>query len=135
MFILCSILAKMQIASALRRKRDEIAATIAAHEARIDAARMDLAALDQAARLFDSEAERAETIVAWDLDRLTRPEDLLEAPCEAGEGEREPAMGQSALLIPRTQDPGPQALAKVAHTAIEAPRDPIPGEFFYFSWP
>jgi hypothetical protein len=32
----------MYIASALRRKRDEIAATIAAYEARIDAARMDL---------------------------------------------------------------------------------------------
>ena len=46
----------MQIASALRRKRDEIAATIAACEARIDAARRDLAALDQAARLFDPEA-------------------------------------------------------------------------------
>jgi hypothetical protein len=38
----------MHIASALRRKRDEIAATIAAYEARIDAARMDLAALDHA---------------------------------------------------------------------------------------
>jgi hypothetical protein len=51
----------MYIASALRRKRDEIAATIAAYEARIDAARMDLAALDQAARLFDPEAGCDET--------------------------------------------------------------------------
>jgi hypothetical protein len=33
----------MHIASALRRKRDEIAATIAAYEARMDVARMDLA--------------------------------------------------------------------------------------------
>jgi hypothetical protein len=40
----------MHIASALRLKRDEIVATIAAYEARIDAARMDLAALGQAAR-------------------------------------------------------------------------------------
>src|ERR1700677_1179605 len=51
----------MHIPSALRRKRDEIAATIAAYEARIDAARMDLAALDQVARLLDPEAGRDET--------------------------------------------------------------------------
>ena len=61
----------MQIASALRRKRDEIAATIAAYEARIDAAKRDLTALDQAARLFDPEAERDETAIPWNCDRLT----------------------------------------------------------------
>jgi hypothetical protein len=53
----------MPIASALRRKQDQIAATIAAYEARIDAARTDLAAIEQAARLFDPEAERAETAI------------------------------------------------------------------------
>ncbi len=65
----------MHIASALRRKRDEIAATIAAYEARIDAARRDLAALDQAARLFDLEAGRDETGIPWDRDRLAKPEE------------------------------------------------------------
>ena len=48
---------RMHIASALRRKRDEIVATIAAYEARIDAARTDLAAVDKIIRLFDSAAE------------------------------------------------------------------------------
>jgi hypothetical protein len=48
----------MGLTSALRRKRDEIAASIAVYEARIDAARMDLAALNQVARLFDPEAGR-----------------------------------------------------------------------------
>ena len=64
----------MHIASALRRKRDEIAATIAAYEARIDAARMDLAALDQAARLFDPEAGRDETVLIRELAALGKRE-------------------------------------------------------------
>jgi hypothetical protein len=63
----------MHIASALRRKRDEIAATIAAYEAWIVAASMDLDALDRAARLFDSEAERDETTSHLATGRLAPP--------------------------------------------------------------
>jgi hypothetical protein len=114
----------MHIASALRRKRDEIAATIAAYEARIDAARMDLAALEQAARLFDPEAERDEPAIHR-------------------------AMGQLALPVARAkgsddQDAGPfksigvrerQFTAKVAHPAAQAAREQIPGGFFYLDWP
>jgi hypothetical protein len=59
----------MGLTSALRRKRDEIAASIAVHEARIDAARMDLAALNQVARLFDPEAGRDETDREFDKGR------------------------------------------------------------------
>ena len=51
----------MHISSALRRRRDEIVATIAVYEARIEAARTDLAALNQVARLFDPEVGRDET--------------------------------------------------------------------------
>ncbi len=96
----------MHIASALRRKRDEIAATIAAYEARIDAARRDLAALDQAARLFDIEAGRDETIISWDLDRLTKPEELLEAPGEANEKQRTLATGQLTPPVCEDAEPG-----------------------------
>jgi hypothetical protein len=59
----------MGLTSALRRKRDEIAASIAVYEARIDAARMDLAALNQVARLFDPEAGRDETDREFDKGR------------------------------------------------------------------
>jgi hypothetical protein len=54
MFYFCP----MRIPSALRRKQDEIVATIARYEARIEAARMDLAVLNQVARLFDPEIGR-----------------------------------------------------------------------------
>jgi hypothetical protein len=114
----------MHIACALRRKWDEIAATIAAYETRIDAARMDLAALEQTARLFDPEADRDET-----------PMHL--------------AMAQLALQAARAngsdhQDAGPfksigvwehQFTAKVGHPATQAARESIPGEFFYLDWP
>jgi hypothetical protein len=63
----------MHIASALRRKLDEIAATIAAYEARIDAARMDLAVLEHAARLFDPEAERDETVIPLAVSQVALP--------------------------------------------------------------
>ena len=65
----------MHIASGLRRRRDEIAATIAAYEARIDAAGRDLAAPDQAAQLFDLEASRDDTAIPWSRDRLKKPEE------------------------------------------------------------
>ncbi len=125
----------MHIASGLRRKRDEIAATIAAYEARIDAARRDLAALDQAARLFDLEAGRDETVMPWDLDRLTKPEELLEAPREANEKQRALAIGQSTPPGPRTQDLERQRTEKVARTWTRTGPERIPVEFFYLNWP
>jgi hypothetical protein len=64
---------QMHIASALRRKRDQIAGTIAAYEARIHAARMDLATLEQAARLFDPEAERDETAIHLAMSQAALP--------------------------------------------------------------
>jgi hypothetical protein len=57
----------MDTLSALRRKRDEIASTIAAYEAKIADARTDLAALDQAARLFDPGAESDEPSIRREL--------------------------------------------------------------------
>jgi hypothetical protein len=87
----------MHIASALRRKRDEIAATIAAYEARTDAARMDLAALDQAARLFDPETGRDAVAIHRDFGRLGKPQEIGAAQCEARERERPSAMGELTL--------------------------------------
>ncbi len=124
----------MHIALGLRRKRDEIAATIAAYEARIDAARRDLAALDQAARLFDPEAGHDETVIPWDLDRLRKPEELLEAPREANE-QRALATGQLTPPVPRTQDLERQLTEKVARTSTRTGPERIPVEFFYLDWP
>jgi hypothetical protein len=123
----------MHIASALRRKRDEIAATIAAYEARIAAARMDLAALDQAARLFDLEAGRDETVISWDLDRLTKPEELLEALGEASERRRALAMGRPP--VERVQALEPQLTENLARSSTWIGPDGIPEEFFYLDWP
>jgi hypothetical protein len=125
----------MHTASALRRKRDEIAATIAAYEARIDAARRDLAALDQAARLFDLEAGRDETIISWDLDRLTKPEELLEALGEANEKQRTLATGQLTIPVSGIQNPERQFRRAVAPTPTGTGPDGIPEEFFYLDWP
>jgi hypothetical protein len=72
----------MHIPSALRRKRDEIAASIAVYEARIDAARMDLAALNQVARLFDPEAGRDETY--REFERVGELEDTPQRNAKSG---------------------------------------------------
>jgi hypothetical protein len=123
----------MHIASALRRKRDEIAATIAACEARIDAARRDLAALDQAARLFDPEPGRDETVISWDVDRLTKREELLEAPREASERRRALTMGRPP--VERMQDLEPQLAENLARTSAWTGPGEVPEEFFYLDWP
>jgi hypothetical protein len=104
----------MHIATALRRKRDEIAATIAACEARIDAARMDLAALERAARLFDAEAGRDETVTSWDLDRFKKPAERLEAHRDASEKQRALATGRLTPPVGRTQALERQLMGKVA---------------------
>jgi hypothetical protein len=123
----------MHIASALRRKRDEIAATIAACEARIDAARRDLAALDQAARLFEVEVGRDETVISWDRDRLTKPGGLLEAPREANEKQQTLAMGPPP--VERMQDLEPQLTENLARSSTWTRPEGIPEEFFYLDWP
>jgi hypothetical protein len=123
----------MHIASALRRKRDEIAATIAAYEARIDAARRDLAALDQAARLFDPEVGSEETVSLWDRERLTKPGGLLEAPREANENLQALATGRPPLE--RMQDLEHQIPDKVARSSAWIGPGEVPEEFFYLDWP
>ena len=125
----------MHIASRLRRKRDEIAATIAAYEARIDAARRDLATLDQAARLFDLEAGCDETAIPRSRDRLTKPEKLLEAPHEVSERPGTFAAGRWSPPVARIQDPQRPFTRMVAPTATWTAPEGIPEEFFYLEWP
>jgi hypothetical protein len=105
----------MHIPSALRRRRDEIVATIAVYEARIEAAGTDLAALNQVGWLFDSELGRDET--QREFERVGELEDTPSAECEVWESERPLAMGQ--LALPAT------------HVA----RGQIPEEFFYSNRP
>ena len=123
----------MHIASALRRKRDEIAATIAAWEARIDAARRDLAALDQATRLFDLEAGRDETGVSWDRDRLVKTGGLLGSPREANE--KQQALATDRPPAEGMQDLEHQIPGKVARTSTWTGPEEVPEEFFYLDWP
>ena len=114
----------MHIASALRRKRDGIAATIAAYEARIDAARMDLAALEQAARLFDPEAECDETAFHLAVRQLAL------ALARAKGGDDQDASPFESIGVRERQFSG-----EFAHPATQAARGQIPGEFFYLDWP
>lgn len=133
----------MLIASVLRRKRDEIAATIAAYEARIDAARMDLAALEQAARLFDSEGEGGgdETALRREFEGPGKPEDRPDPQRDVWESERPLVKGQSALPVarPRGSDDQdvekPQFTGEVAYSATQTAGEQIPEEFFYLDWP
>ena len=125
----------MRIASRLRRKRDEIAATIAAYEARIDAARRDLAALDQAARLFDLEAGRDETAIPWSRDRLTKPEESFEPPREVSERPGTFATGRWSPPVARIEDPQRPFTRMVAPAATWTAPERIPEEFFYLEWP
>ena len=93
----------MHTLSALRRKRDEIAASIAVYEARIEAARMDLAALEQAARLFDFVAEREETAIHLEC---VKPGSLQEVPAarwEVSQSERPFALGQLEPPVARAR--------------------------------
>src|ERR1700722_8562010 len=114
----------MHIASALRRKRDEIAMTIAAYEARIDAARRDLAALDQAARLFDPEAGSDETVSLRERERLAKPG----GPREAHEKQHALATGRPP--VERMQDLEHQIPGKVERTSAWTGRGEVPEEFF-----
>jgi hypothetical protein len=80
----------MHVASALRRKRDEIASTIAAYEARIEAAKMDLAALEQAARLLDPQAGRDAAAIHREFGRLAKRQETPTAECAVWVSERHP---------------------------------------------
>jgi hypothetical protein len=63
-------MAELHILSSLRRKREEIEAVIAAHEAKIEMARMDLAAVDKTLRLFDPDAGRDRIAAYFELGRI-----------------------------------------------------------------
>ena len=138
----------MHIASALRRKRDQIAATIAAYEARIDAARLDLAALEQAARLFDPEGGGDETAQHREFERPGTPDESPAAQPEVGESEPPLVKGQSRLPVARAEGSNdqearpfksigvqePRVTGEVAYSATELAEE-IPDEFFYLNWP
>ena len=68
----------MQIEFILRRKRDEIEAAIHAYEAKIEAARTDLAAVEATIRLFDPEARCDETAMGSEPRKIlaARPKTL-----------------------------------------------------------
>ena len=87
----------MQIEFTLRRKRDEIEAAIHAYEAKIEAARTDLAAVEATIRLFDPEARCHETAMG------SEPRKILAA--------RPKTFGQPGRLDTR-QLPLPVAKAK-----------------------
>jgi hypothetical protein len=133
----------MHIPSALRRKRDEIAASIAVYEARIEAARMDLAALEQAARLFDFVAESEATAIHLEC---VKPGSLQEVPAaqwEVSPSDRPFALGQLEPPVARasgsdTHDSGPfnsLGLREGQLTREVAAGERIPEEFFYLNWP
>ena len=94
-----------------------------------------MAALDQAACLFDLEAGRDETVISWDLDRLTKSEELLEPPPEASERRGTLAADQLNPPVARTPDLERQLTEKVARTSNRAGPERIPVEFFYLDWP
>jgi hypothetical protein len=90
-----------------------------------------LAALDQAARLFDLEAGRDETVISWDLDRLAKSEEILEPPREARERQGALAADQLNPPIARTRDLERQLTETIAKTSNRAGPERIPVEFFY----
>ena len=71
----------------LRRKRAGIETIIAAHEAKIEAARIDLAAVDRSIRLFDPNAERDEAAAYFELGKLWKPGEIFAACRDALERE------------------------------------------------
>jgi hypothetical protein len=139
----------MHIVSALRRKRDEIAATIAAYEARIEAARMDPGALEQAARLFDPEAGRDKAAIHQEFGRLTKLQETPAEECVVWELEQPLALGRSALPVNRARKSDDQEARPVesigireaqftgagAYSATQPAGGQIPDEFFYLNWP
>ncbi len=75
-------MADPQILSTLRRKRDEIEATIAAYEKRIEAARHDLAAVAATIRLFEVNGEPLQFPAYAAIGRLWKRGEMV-AVCRA----------------------------------------------------
>jgi hypothetical protein len=134
----------MSIGSALHGKRNEIAAMIAAYEARIEAARMDLAALDQAARLFASEDASDEPAIYEDLRTLGKLDGSRAADRELWQSE--PPLAVRRLGPPGAEAEGsddensgpttsPQLTGKLAYFATQPAEQQAPEEFFYLNWP
>ena len=139
----------MYIVSGLRRKRDEIAATIAAYEARIDAARMDLAALERAAGLFDPHGTGDGMAQRREFERPEAQEANPAAEREVWESELPSVRRQSTPPAVRAKgftDPEARPLKPIdvqaarltgedacSVTALAGER--IPAEFFYLNWP
>jgi hypothetical protein len=131
----------MHALSALRRKRDEIASTIAAYEAKIADARTDLAALDQAARLFDPEAESDEPSIRRELGWHRTSQQTSAA--EVLEPMRHLALPVARPRASDDEDAGPatsvgvpkvQFMEEVVYSATQE-REQIPEQFFYLNWP
>jgi hypothetical protein len=136
----------MHIASVLRRKRDEIAAKISIYEDRIDAAKRQMAALQQAARLFDPEGAGEDTVLHREFEGIGGQEKTPPARREVSESETETAIGQLTLPVSVARDfddqhvesigvQKPPFTGEVAHLATHRTGEQIPAEFFYFNWP
>ena len=116
----------MHIVSALRPKRDEIAAMISIYEDRIGAAKSEIAALQQAARLFDPEGGGDEdTVLHRELEGVREQEERPPAQHKVWESETGTANGQLTLPLSGARD----------NQHVESVGEQIPGEFFYFNWP
>jgi hypothetical protein len=120
----------MHIASALRRKRDEIAAMISIYEDRIGAAKREMAALQEAARLFDPEGEGG-----------GKQEKTPPARHEVWESETGTAIGQLTLSVSGARDfddqnvesigvQKPPFAGEAAHLATHRTGEQIPAEIF-----
>ena len=117
----------MCVVSGLRRKRKEIEAVMAACEARIEAARMDLAALDRVIGLFDPEARRDGNAPGCERDDGEgRPPARRAA---GGEVSRHGRAGNEAGRGEPEEEPGER------RGAAGAASEPVPEEFFYLDWP
>jgi hypothetical protein len=139
----------MHIVSGLRSKRDEIAAAIAAYEARIAAARMDLAALERAARLFDLVGTGDEMAQRREFERPEAQEANPAAEREVWVSEPPSVRRQSPLPVAWAKgftDQGARPLKPIdvqapgvtgedACSATELAGERIPDEFFYLNWP
>jgi hypothetical protein len=136
----------MHIVSALRRKRDEIAAKISIFELRIDAAKREMAALEEAARLIHPEGGGEDTALHPEFERAGQQQQIRPAHREVWDSECAPAIGQLALTSSGARDFGdeevesigvqkPQFTEEVAHSAMHRIGEQIPAEFFYFNWP
>ena len=76
-------MAEPQIVSTLRRKRDDMQAAIEAYEAKIEAAKHDLAAVNATLRLFELSGETLQSPAYVDLGRLWKRGEIVTVCREA----------------------------------------------------